>query len=211
MLTRSTSEIRGTSKVNDPSSSAYHTKRVRHLFLLCTIMFCTDDRCSMPMHTLLTDTIESQGESALLIKILNRLGVCASADTLSRFVQYKASTFSKNKLKSLSPDSFTVVSADNIDFMHSFARVLCGSQTSSWHGTTVQAIQPLPYLSAHETPDSNPASYANTTALQVGMDLGLSSCPSCDSLPRRYTNGTPLSFHSGPLSSGHGPTASYLS
>ena len=132
----------------------------------------------MPMHTLLTDTIESQGGSALLIKILNRLGVCASADTLSRFIQYKVSTFSKNKLKSLSPDSLTVVSTDNIDFMHSFAQVFCVNQTSSWHGTTVQAIQPLPYLSAHETPDPNPASYANTTALQVGMDLGLSSCPS---------------------------------
>ena len=38
LLTRSTSEIRGTSKVNDPSSSAYHTKRVRCLFLLCTIV-----------------------------------------------------------------------------------------------------------------------------------------------------------------------------
>ena len=105
----------------------------------------------MPMHTLLTDTIESQGGSALLIKILNRLGVCASADTLSRFIQYKASTFSKNKLKSLSPDSLTVVSTDNIDFMHSFAQVFCVNQTSSWHGTTVQAIQPLPYLSARDT------------------------------------------------------------
>ena len=38
---------------------------------------------------MLTDTIESQGGSILLIKILNRLGACASADTLSRFVQYK--------------------------------------------------------------------------------------------------------------------------
>ena len=38
-------------------------------------MFCTDDRCSFPLHTLVTDLVDSQGGSALLIKILNRLGV----------------------------------------------------------------------------------------------------------------------------------------
>ena len=53
-------------------------------------------------------------------------------------------------MKYLKPDSFTVVSADNIDFMHSFARVFCGQQTSSWHGTPVQAAQPLPSLSLPE-------------------------------------------------------------
>ncbi len=148
LLTRSTSELRGTSKVNNSLSPAYHTKRVRRLFVLCTILFCTDYRCSMPLHTLLTDTIESQ---VLLVKILNHLSVCASADTLSRLIQYKVSTFRENKMKGLSPDSFTVVSADNTDFMHSFARVFCGHQSSRWHGTTVQAIQPLPSLSAHET------------------------------------------------------------
>ena len=31
--------------------------------------------------------------------------------------------------------------------MHSFARVFCGQQSSSWHGTTVQAAQSLPSLS----------------------------------------------------------------
>ena len=90
-LTKSKSENRGTSKVTDPLSPAYHVKRIRRLFLICTILFCTDDRCSMPLHTLLTDTVESQGGSALLVQILNRLGVCASSDTLSRFIQYQVS------------------------------------------------------------------------------------------------------------------------
>ena len=107
-------------------------------------MFCTDDRCSVPMHTLLTDTIDSQGGSATLIQILNRLGVCASADTLSRFIQVKANTISPSRIGDLDSDTFTVVSADNIDFLHSYARVYCGSQKSSWHGMTVQAVQPLP-------------------------------------------------------------------
>ena len=56
----------------------------------------------MPMHILMTDLIESQGGSSVLIRLLNRL----------------------------------VVSADNLDFLHSFARVFCGNQKSSWHGTT---------------------------------------------------------------------------
>lgn len=45
-----------------------------------------------------------------------------------------------------SPNSFTVISADNIDFLHSYARVFYGNQTRSWHGTTVQAVQPKPSL-----------------------------------------------------------------
>ena len=43
-ITRSKSEIRGTLKVIDPNSPAYHVKKVRQFFLLCAIMFSTDDR-----------------------------------------------------------------------------------------------------------------------------------------------------------------------
>ena len=81
-MTRSKSEIRGISKVHDPTSQIYHIKKIRCFFLLCVIMFITDDRCSMPLHTLMTDIVESQGGSCVLVKTLNRLGVCSSADTL---------------------------------------------------------------------------------------------------------------------------------
>ncbi len=90
---------------------------------------------------MVTDLVESQGGSTLLIRILNRLGVCASADTLARFIQYKVA--SVDETDQLNQDSFTVVSADNVGFVHSYARVFCGSQNSSWHGTTVQAAQLL--------------------------------------------------------------------
>lgn len=42
--------------------------------------------------------------------------------------------------------AFTVVSADNLDYVHSYAQVYCGKQQSSWHGTTltVQVVQPQP-------------------------------------------------------------------
>ena len=122
-ITQSKSEIRGTSKVIDPNSPAYHVKKVRQFFLHCAIMFSTDDRCSMPMHTLMTDLVESQGGSSVLVKTLNRLGVCSSADTLARFMQHKRSTSEQHQLRHMSKDAFTVVSADNLDFMHSFARI----------------------------------------------------------------------------------------
>ena len=91
-MTKSTSEIRGSSKIYDPTSQAHHIKKIRCFFLLCVIMFVTDDRCSMPMHTLMTDFVDSQGGSSVLVRVLNRLGVCSSADTLSRFIQHRRST-----------------------------------------------------------------------------------------------------------------------
>ena len=179
-LTKSKSENRGTSKVTDPLSPAYHVKRIRRLFLICIILFCTDDRCSMPLHTLLTDTVESQGGSALLVQILNRLGVCASSDTLSRFIQYQVSK-DKPDVKYLKPDTFTLISADNIDFMHSFARVYCGHQTSSWHGTTVQAAQPLPSLSL---PEMDPSSVSLLPAPMDPSQIGRpATCPNMDPSP----------------------------
>ncbi len=39
---------------------------------------------------------------------------------------------------------FMIASADNIDYVHHYARVYCGKQQSSWHGTTVQIVQPKP-------------------------------------------------------------------
>ena len=67
-ITRSKAEMRGLSKVLDSTSPAYHLKNVRCFFLLCIMMYITDDRCSMPMHTLMTDYIESQGGSSILVK-----------------------------------------------------------------------------------------------------------------------------------------------
>ena len=41
-------------------------------------------------------------------------------------------------------DSFIMISIDNLDWLLGFARVHCGNQQSSWHGTTVQIVQPQP-------------------------------------------------------------------
>ena len=60
ILTQSTSERQGLSKVTEPLTSSYHIKKVRCFFSLCNLMFCTDDRCSFPLHTLGTDVVDSQ-------------------------------------------------------------------------------------------------------------------------------------------------------
>ncbi len=123
------------------------------------IILVTDDRCSTPMHILLADLVESQGGSALLHRMLNRVGECASADTLSRFMLHKTRTLNRDAARYMNKESFTVVSADNIDFLHKHARVVKGKHTNSWHGTTVQAVQPQPSLSCSEISSSVRASW----------------------------------------------------
>ena len=93
------------------------------------------------MHTLLTSIIDGQGGSASLIRVLNRLGVCASKDTLERHIQQKHADRDTLRSKYLDSESFTIVSADNIDFRHSYARISNGTKNSSWHGTSIQQKQ----------------------------------------------------------------------
>ena len=158
LLTQSVSDKRGTSKTASP-----HTKNLRRLYLYCTILFSTDDRCSFPLHTFITDLIESQGGSSMLIKIMNHFGICASMDTLSRFIQNKVGKV--DPLEYLDSEAFTLVSADNVDFLHSYARVFQGNQVSSWHGTSIQAVQPLPSLSDIRDYQTNSNSSSNTELL----------------------------------------------
>ena len=135
------------------------------------IPLCTDDRCSFPMHTLVTAVIDSQGGSSLLTKILNRLAVCSSADTLSRFINHKSALQLQHLRSNLATDSFTVVSVDNIDYLHSYARVCQNNQKSSWHGNTVQVVQPLPSLSLPKVATASPDSISNEPELPLSSTL----------------------------------------
>ena len=94
--------------------------------------------------------------------VMNQFGAYSSSDTLSRYIQKKVSTPRKRISQCLS-QAFTIITVDNIDFLHSYARLYKGS---SWHGTTIQAVQPLPSLSIHTQadvhPHSTPQSISNT-------------------------------------------------
>ena len=124
-------------------------RKIRRYFCVCILLFTTNRRCSFPLHTFLTDAIETCGGSSRLVRLLNRLGVCASADTHSRYVLYRVhATINDGPLSGYPMHALTLVSLDSLDYIHSFARMFCGLQQSSWHGTTVQFVQPQP-LSLH--------------------------------------------------------------
>ena len=144
-ITQSVSERKGKGKATD-FTLHQHVKSIRRFFCLCVLMFCTNDRCYTPVHNLITDMVDGLGGSTLLIKILNRLGACSSADTLARSIQFRVTEREERGPENeCSPTSFTIMSIDNIDFfLHSYATVFCGDQKRSCHGTTIQVVQPQP-------------------------------------------------------------------
>ena len=122
-------------------------KKLRRFTCMCMLMYCMDDRCYLPLHCLITDLIDSCGGSTKLIRYLNRLGICSSLDTLSRVIQQHVNMREhKGPEQELHSSAMMVVSADNIDFMHRYAHNYCGRQSTSWHGTTIQIVQPQPSL-----------------------------------------------------------------
>ena len=48
-------------------------------------------------------------------------------------------------------EAFDMVTIDNLDFIHSFARIYSGKLQLSWHGTTIQIVIPRP----SDTPHTN--------------------------------------------------------
>lgn len=127
------------------TTSSNHVRKIRRCFCVCMLLFSINSQCSFPMHTLIADAIETCGGSSRLQKLLNRLGVCVSIDTHERYIQYRVEKRMKEgPMADYPQNSFMIVSADNLDFVHSFARVYSGKQQSSWHGTTMQVVQPQP-------------------------------------------------------------------
>jgi len=121
------------------------TKNLRRLFILHQLMYCLDDTCSAPFHTLTADLIDCYGGSTELIRVFNQLGVCVSFDTLLRHIQGTVQHLNNHgMLQGLDCNHLTVFTMDNIDFMHSYAQVFSGNQQLSWHGTTLQAVQCKP-------------------------------------------------------------------
>ncbi len=140
-------------KLFDSESEVTNTRRMRQVYLLCTVLFCAISQCSMPFHTLLTEAILCHGGSQELVRILNQVGAVASLETSHRLatlvVQQRIARGIQPELRHR---ALCVVSIDNIDILQSHAFVSSTDGTRSWHGTSVQCMQPLP-LSAYLTDD----------------------------------------------------------
>ena len=85
------------------------------------------------------------GGSLELVRILNRVGAVSSLDTNSRLATMVVQQRLKRGIEpELEPNKFTVISVDNIDILQSHAMVSSLDATCSWHGTSIQCVQPLP-------------------------------------------------------------------
>ena len=126
-------------------------RKLRLFYVLCIICFNTDSRCNVPLHTLLTDVVDTHGGTQELIQILNRFGAISSGDSHARYVDFIVKS-TKHKHHNINFEDFLVASLDNIDFLRSYAAVYCGDQLRSWHGTTIQIIQPKPTTANDEHP-----------------------------------------------------------
>ena len=88
---------------------------------------------------------QANGGSKELIKIMNRVGAVASNDTLQRHIEsVSVYRLQKGLTHELNLNALAIVSVDNIDFLQSYAFVYSGDVSRSWHGTTIQVVQPTP-------------------------------------------------------------------
>jgi len=106
-----------------------HVKKIRRVYALCNLLFTINRKCSLPLHTLITEIVDTCGGSHRLKQILNRLGICSSSETHNRYI---ASRVEKKRnegiLTGIAMNYPITVSADNLDYRQSYSRVYHGNQ-----------------------------------------------------------------------------------
>ena len=84
------------------------------------------------------------GGTTELVTVLNRFGVVASADTHGRFLQDLSADRKVMLHCNLTQNAFCIVSIDNIDLLQSHAQVYATDSHRSYHGTSIQCVEPMP-------------------------------------------------------------------
>ena len=96
----------------------------------------------------LTDAIICHGGTAELVQVFNRIGGAAPLDAHERMIKQLAR--SRDAESQLHESSFRVVSVDNIDILQSHAHVYTTAAEQSFHGTSVQCVEPMPLSPARK-------------------------------------------------------------
>jgi hypothetical protein len=135
-------------KTTQPTNEL-NVKNIQRLYILSVLLFNANSICSVPFHVVLTDAILCHGGSLELVNIMNRVGAVASIDTFDRLATEVVEIRLQEGIKtSLKLDMITLVSLDNVDILQPYAIVAATDATRSWHGTSVQCMQPLPLSGA---------------------------------------------------------------
>lgn len=187
------------------SESYIHTKKTRRFFILCLLMYTIQPSFRSPIHIAVTDAVQVCGGSRELIKILNRLGVAASADTHESFVTSIAEKEREKKLwDSLRRAIFTLASVDNWDIAKPNASVYCGDQKRGFHGTTLQVVQPNPNLTLSDSTTNPVISQPSGTTLHTTPDYQTANpVPSKPSGTTKNHESGKRTRHTSPMSSPH--------
>ncbi len=100
----------------------------------------------MPFHLPVTECILSHGGSHELVRVINRIGACASLDTANRLstMVVHDRIYRGILLLELNFNTLSVITIDNVDILQTHAMVSTLDATQSWHGTSIQCVQHMP-------------------------------------------------------------------
>ncbi|XP_071949801.1 uncharacterized protein [Antedon mediterranea] len=125
------------------SSTFSHRKKLKRLNIFCCLLFLQNDQAYLPFHMLITDAIDKfTNSSAKCLGLLAQFGICVSKDTFLRYQTHVAEL--EMTSKPFVSNAFTIISIDNIDKNSQYAAVRSSQMSRGFHGTSVQAVQPLP-------------------------------------------------------------------